>query len=53
MSLLIAPRGEVLAEGGETDCELTALFDFEEMATYRAQIPCYRDRRPEIYGVLP
>lgn len=53
MSLLISPRGEILAEGGESDTELTALFDFEEMATYRFQIPCFRDRRPEVYGALP
>jgi len=53
MSLLISPRGEILAEAGETETELTALFDFEEMATYRFQIPCFRDRRPEIYGTLP
>jgi predicted amidohydrolase len=53
MSLLISPRGDILAEGGETETELTALFDFEEMATYRFQIPCFRDRRPEIYGHLP
>jgi predicted amidohydrolase len=53
MSLLISARGEVLAEGGETDTEITALFDFEEMASYRFQIPCFRDRRPAIYGKLP
>jgi predicted amidohydrolase len=53
MSLLISPRGEILAEGGESETELTALFEFEEMATYRFQIPCFRDRRPEVYGTLP
>jgi omega-amidase len=53
MSLLISARGEVLAEGGENNTEITALFDFEEMATYRFQIPCFRDRRPAIYGKLP
>lgn len=53
MSLLISPRGEILAEGGESETELTALFDFEEMASYRFQIPCFRDRRPEVYGTLP
>jgi predicted amidohydrolase len=53
MSLLISPRGEILAEGGETDTELHALFDFEEMATYRFQIPCFKDRRPAVYGTLP
>jgi omega-amidase len=53
MSMLISARGEVLAEGGEAATEITALFDFEEMASYRFQIPCYRDRRPAIYGKLP
>ena len=53
MSLLISSRGEILAEAGETETELTALFDFEEMASYRFQIPCFRDRRPEVYGSLP
>jgi predicted amidohydrolase len=53
MSLLISPRGEILAEGGESESECNALFDFEEMATYRFQIPCFRDRRPEVYGTLP
>ncbi|MFA7536214.1 MAG: carbon-nitrogen family hydrolase [Desulfuromonadales bacterium] len=53
MSLLLAPRGEVLAEAGEADTELVAGFDFTQMAAYREQIPCFRDRRPEIYGHLP
>lgn len=53
MSLLLSARGEVLAEGGETDAELIATFDVQEMIDYRAQIRCYDDRRPEIYGTLP
>ncbi|PLX81013.1 MAG: carbon-nitrogen family hydrolase [Desulfuromonas sp.] len=53
MSLLIEPRGEILAEGGETDTELLAEFDFEQMKNYRFQIPCFKDRRPDIYGTLP
>ncbi len=53
MSLLIAPRGEILAEGGESDTELTASFDFSEMVNYRSQIRVFQDRRPEIYGILP
>ncbi|ALC14967.1 putative amidohydrolase [Desulfuromonas soudanensis] len=53
MSLLISPRGEILAEGEESPVELTALFDFKEMASYRFQIPCFHDRRPAIYGTLP
>ncbi|HAD05510.1 MAG: carbon-nitrogen hydrolase [Desulfuromonadales bacterium GWD2_61_12] len=53
MSLLLGARGDILAEGGEVDTCLNATFDFAEMEEYRAQIPCYRDRRPEIYGHLP
>lgn len=52
MSLLIAPRGEILAEGGGTPTELTAEFDFAEMNDYRAQIPVYNERRADIYGNL-
>jgi len=53
MSLLISARGEVLAEGGETDVVLTATFDRAEKEEYRSQIRCFYDRRPEIYGTLP
>lgn len=52
MSLLLSARGDVLAEGGETAVELTATFDYQEMIDYRAQIRCYVDRRPEVYGKL-
>lgn len=53
MSMLVSARGEVLAEAGEMDTEPVGIFDFEEMEAYRAQIRCYHDRRPEIYGQLP
>jgi len=53
MSLLIAPRGEILAEGGEADIELVGNFDYQEMIAYRSQIRCFQDRRPEVYGTLP
>jgi len=53
MSLLLSARGEVLAEGGETDTELVATFDYQELVDYRSQIRCYHDRRPEVYGKLP
>lgn len=52
MSLLLSARGDVLAEAGEIDQCLVAEFDFAEMEEYRQQIPCFRDRRPEIYGQL-
>jgi predicted amidohydrolase len=52
MSLLLSARGEVLAEAGEVDSCIVADLDFAEMLEYRQQIPCFRDRRPEIYGKL-
>jgi predicted amidohydrolase len=52
MSLLLSARGEVLAEAGEVDKCIVADLDFAEMEEYRQQIPCFRDRRPEIYGQL-
>ncbi|MCK4506962.1 MAG: carbon-nitrogen family hydrolase [Desulfuromonadales bacterium] len=52
MSLLLSVRGEVLAEGGDSDVELIATFDYQEMVDCRAQIRCYDDRRPEVYGKL-
>lgn len=53
MSMLISAQGDVLAEGGEQNTELIATFEREEMIKYRTQIPCFHDRRPEIYGTLP
>lgn len=52
MSLIVSPRGEFLAEGGESMAEPSALLDFADMAAYRKEIPAWRDRRPEIYGIL-
>ncbi|MEZ4485331.1 MAG: carbon-nitrogen family hydrolase [Syntrophotaleaceae bacterium] len=52
MSLIISPRGEFLAEGGDAAAEATALLNFADMAAYRKEIPAWHDRRPEIYGRL-
>jgi predicted amidohydrolase len=49
MSLIIDPKGELLAEAGEAECEISALLDLQLMADWRAQIPCFNDRRPELY----
>jgi predicted amidohydrolase len=49
MSLIIDPKGEVLAEAGEAECEIDAQLDMKGMADWRAQIPCFNDRRPELY----
>jgi len=53
MSLVISARGEILAEKEECNAEIVATIDQQEMVTYRKQIQCYTDRRPEIYGKLP
>lgn len=52
MSLLIAPRGEILAEAGETATELIASFEAAAMEDYRTQIPIYHERRSDLYGNL-
>jgi predicted amidohydrolase len=49
MSMVIGPKGEVLAEAGEEPATVVATIDREEMTSWRAQIPCFRDRRPECY----
>jgi len=49
MSMIIDPKGEVLAESGETECEISSPLDLQLMADWRAQIPCFNDRRPELY----
>jgi predicted amidohydrolase len=53
MSLIVAPRGELLAEADDFATELVATCDFQEFADYRAQITCFADRRPDVYGTLP
>ncbi|HEY3308014.1 MAG TPA: carbon-nitrogen family hydrolase [Desulfuromonadaceae bacterium] len=49
MSMLINPKGEVLAEAGEQEVDLSAAMDLQVMTEWRAQIPCFNDRRPELY----
>ena len=48
-SLILGPKGEILAEGGYENCEPTALLDPAEMAQWRASITCFKDRRPDCY----
>jgi omega-amidase len=49
MSMIIDPKGKVLAEGDEAEREISAPLDMQLMADWRAQIPCFKDRRPEFY----
>lgn len=49
MSMIIDPKGEVIAETGEVECEILGQLDMRVMNDWRAQIPCFGDRRPELY----
>jgi predicted amidohydrolase len=49
MSMIIDPKGEVLAESGEAEGEIYAQLDMQTMADWRAQIPCFNDRKPDQY----
>jgi omega-amidase len=49
MSMIIDPKGELLAEAGYEPGNITAMLDFASMAAWRAQIPCFTDRKPECY----
>jgi omega-amidase len=49
MSMIIDPKGELLAEAGYEPQNISAVIDFDEMGAWREQIPCFKDRRPESY----
>ena len=49
MSMIIDPKGEVLAEAGEDEVEINAPLDMQAMTDWRAQIPCFNDRKPGSY----
>jgi omega-amidase len=49
MSMIINPKGELLSEAGESEGEINAPLDMQVMTDWRAQIPCFNDRKPESY----
>lgn len=49
MSMIIDPKGELLGEMGEQEGEIVAPLDLQAMSDWRAQIPCFDDRKPELY----
>ena len=49
MSMIIGPKGELLAEGGVNEGEIIAPLAMQAMVDWRAQIPCFNDRRPDLY----
>lgn len=52
-SLIVDPRGEVLAEAGHGDEAVRATIDLEAIARERAREPALVLRRPELYGAAP
>ena len=40
---------DVLAEAGEEQCDILARMEMQEMIDWRAQVPCFNDRKPECY----
>jgi N-carbamoylputrescine amidase len=52
-SIIAGPTGELVAEAGrEGEAVLTATFSRAGLAAMRASWGVFRDRRPELYGVL-
>lgn len=49
MSMIINPKGEIISEAGEEECIISGILDMDMMNEWRAQIPCFNDRRPDIY----
>jgi predicted amidohydrolase len=48
-SLILGVKGEVLAQGGYEPAEIVAELDPAEMESWRKQINCLQDRRPDCY----
>ncbi|WP_243372061.1 carbon-nitrogen family hydrolase [Geotalea sp. SG265] len=48
-SMIIGPKGEILAEGGYESCEPAAVLNFAGMESWRQQITCFPDRKPQFY----
>jgi predicted amidohydrolase len=51
-SLIVAPDGEILAEGGRAPTVLVADLDLASLRAWRAEFPALRDVRPELIGSM-
>ena len=49
-SAVVSPLGRPTASGGRGEERIVARLDMDEMATFRAQLPCFADRVPQAYG---
>jgi predicted amidohydrolase len=54
LSCVVGPRGELLAAAGEADpnTSVGAELDLDRIAEARTRHTMYRDRRPDLYGLL-
>lgn len=50
MSMVVDPLGNILADAGKKDGVTLADMDMDLVKKTRTKIPCYTDRRQEIYG---
>lgn len=48
-SLIIDSWGEVVAEAGQDEASIVGEVDLQERDRIRGQLPCFSDRRPEVY----
>jgi predicted amidohydrolase len=51
-SLIVGPRGEILAQANGDDAVITAKLDLNMIEPTRLRLPYLRDRRPELYRLL-
>jgi predicted amidohydrolase len=49
-SLIIDARGRVLAEAGSEQTVILADIDLIDRDRFRREVPCFADRRPQVYG---
>jgi len=51
-SIVVDPKGEIIARAGENEAVLVADLNLEEVNDRRKTAPFLRDRRPDLYGEL-
>lgn len=52
-SMIVDPKGKVMAEAGNSEPELIVQeIDLEQASLRRKAVPWWRDRRPDLYGAL-
>lgn len=48
-SIIVSPINEILAEAGEEEALRTGIMDFSVLEDYRKNIPCLKERQPDVY----